>query len=195
MEALSMNKRKLAAFILALSLLLSLGACAEKPAQTPGPEPTPSETPAATPEPGEKPAPDKSNLKGFYEWLVASELLPEGTELTEQILDDFYGGLSEIELRQRIIFIPTFNLSATEIALFELKDSKDADRVLEIITNRLTDLDNLWKEYLPQQYELVKNARIVQNNNFILFVIAEHAEEIEASFNELFQINSGAADL
>jgi|GEM_PF-619977 len=193
-----MSMRKLAAFILALSLVLSLGACAGKPANTPGPDPTPAETPATSPEPGEKPAPEtpsKNNLQGFYEWLVENRLMPEGMELTGELLDDFYAGLSEIELKQCVIYIPTFNLNASEIALIELKDMKDEARVLEIIANRLSNLDNTWKEYLPQQYELVKNAKIVQNNSFIMFVIAERAEEIEEAFNELFEINSGAADI
>jgi len=191
--------KKLAALILALTLIFALGACSGKQAQTPAPAPTASEPPASTPapEPSEKPAPEtpsKNDLTGFYQWLVANELMPEGMELTEDILNDFYEGLGEIELNQRVVYIPIFNLSATEIALIELKHSEDLDRVLEIIGKRLENLDNLWKEYLPQQYELVKDARIVRNNNFIMFVIAERADEIEAAFNELFE-NNGAADL
>ena len=86
-----------------------------------------------------------------------------------------------------MIYLPTFNVSATEIVLVELADSSDAEKVFEIIEKRHEDLDNLWKQYLPQQYELVKNAKIVQNDNFLMFVVAERAEEIEAAFNALFE--------
>lgn len=185
--------KRFAALIMALTLIISLGACAPKPVQTPTPtpnptvQPTPEQTPEASPEPGEMPAPDKSDLKDFYLGLVASELLPEGMELTEKIADGFYEELFDIELIQRVIYLPTFNITATEIVVVELADSSDAEKVLEIIEKRHGDLDTLWKQYLPQQYELVKNAKTVQNGDFIMFVVAERAEEIETAFNDLFK--------
>lgn len=185
--------KRLAALIMVLTLIISLGACVSEPEQTPTPtpaptvQPTPEHTPAVSPEPGGIPAPDKSNLKDFYQGLVESELLPEGVELTEKIADGFYEELFDVELTQRVIYLPTFNVSATEIVLVELADSSDAEKVFEIIEKRHEDLDNLWKQYLPQQYELVKNAKIVQNDNFLMFVVAERAEEIEAAFNALFE--------
>jgi len=179
--------KKLPALIMALTLIISLGACADKPAQTPTPAPDPTIQPTSEPTPAPTEMPNKDNLKGFYQGLVASELLPEGTELTEQIIDGYYDGLSDIEFNQCVIYIPTFNISATEIALIELKDAADAQTVVEILANRQTALENQWKEYLPGQYELVKNAKIVQNGGFIMFAAAERAEELETAFNALFE--------
>lgn len=181
--------KRFAALIMTLTLIISLGACAAKPPHTPAPTPDPAiqPTPEPTPVSTETPAPDKDNLKGFYQGLAASELLPEGTELTEQIMDGYYEGLSDIELNQCVIYIPTFNISATEIALLELRDTEDAQTVVEILANRRTALENQWKEYLPGQYELVKNAKIVQSGSFIMFVAAEQAEEVETAFNDLLE--------
>jgi len=182
--------KKYAALFPALILVFTLGACAADSVQTPAPtpdptiQPTPEQTPEATPEPVE---PDKNNLKGFYEGLVESGLMPEATELTPQIMDGYYEGFSELELNQCTIYIPTFNLSAEEIALIEVEDSEDMETVVEVLAKRKTNLESTWKDYLPDQYELVKNAKIVQNGSYIMFVASEHADEVETRFNNLFE--------
>ena len=76
------------------------------------------------------------------------------------------------------------NVKAEEVFVAKVKDGK-MDAVKEGIEKRQADLDAQWKQYLPDQYELVEKAQTVVNGNYVLFVVSEHADDIVGVFNEM----------
>ncbi|MDW0110563.1 DUF4358 domain-containing protein [Sporosarcina aquimarina] len=78
------------------------------------------------------------------------------------------------------------NVNADEIIVLEAKDEDQVDELKSSLENELAAQDQTWKQYLPEQYEKVKNNKIVTKGKFLLYVTYTNPEEIEKTFNESF---------
>lgn len=107
--------------------------------------------------------------------------MPMGMAMDSTMFADTYGIDTNL-LNSYYVQIPMMNVHATEVAVFELKDAKDADKVMAGIEKRQKALVDQWKSYLPDQLELVENYKTAQKDNMILFVISPEAEQIVAQF-------------
>ncbi|MBQ2910709.1 MAG: DUF4358 domain-containing protein [Clostridia bacterium] len=92
--------------------------------------------------------------------------------------------LNTEDLESYSLKFPMINVKAEEVFVAKVKDGK-MDAVKEGIEKRQADLDAQWKQYLPDQYELVEKAQTVVNGNYVLFVVSEHADDIVGVFNEM----------
>lgn len=61
--------------------------------------------------------------------------------------------------------------------MFEAKEGK-LDTVKKGVEKRLENLKELWSQYLPDQYELVKNSVTYENGNYYFFIVGQDAEKI-----------------
>lgn len=111
--------------------------------------------------------------------------MPSLMELDDETLLNLYGISSEL-LDNYVAKVPLMNVHATEIFIAKVKDNK-IDEVREGISKHKADLEDTWSRYLPAQYELVKNSKIVENGNYILFVVSEKADDIVKIFEDSFK--------
>lgn len=148
------------------------------PTSTPTQTTTPSATPAPTPTPESKPETDAVASV----WNDISALgLPNMTELDDSLLSSLYG-ISAADLVSYKCYMPLMGVHATEFFVAEVKDGK-MDTVKAGIAKRQADLDAQWSQYLPEQYELVKNYKLVTNGNYVLFAIGEQADQAVSIFD------------
>lgn len=187
---MKMNK-KLIAVMMTVVTLGALVGCG-KAAVTPTPDvsittPAPEEN-TATPEVTTNP---EEEVVGEQDPTVASELmfvitdgleLPNQMPMDSQMFVDSYGIDPDL-LKSYQVNMPLMNVKANECAVFELKDAADVEVVLEGIAKRQAALEEQWKMYLPDQYELVKNYKTAVKDNLVLFVIDDQAEAIVERFN------------
>lgn len=103
------------------------------------------------------------------------------TELDDSLLSSLYG-INASDLVSYKCFMPLMGVHATEFFVAEVKDGK-MDTVKAGVEKRQADLDTQWSQYLPEQYELVKNYKLVTNGNYILFAIGEQADQAVSIFN------------
>ena len=94
-----------------------------------------------------------------------------GFEPTE-LLEDYRGSISQM------------NVHADEILVMKVKEGNMED-VEAGIAQRQEDLDATWAQYLPEVYEVVQDARVVKNGQYILFVVSSYADEAVAAFDEM----------
>lgn len=147
---------------------------AAKPSVTPAPKP--SATPAPTPE--NKPQTDVVASV----WADISKLeLPDLMSLDSTTLSALYG-INSSDLVSYECRIPTMGVHATEFFIAQVKDGK-MDTVKAGIAKRQADLVNQWSQYLPEQYELVQNYKLVTNGSYVLFAISEYAGDAVSIFN------------
>ncbi len=176
------------AFIMIMVVGAALAGCGKKvdaPTSTTTPTPTPVETPVVEDAVEEVPV-------GETDPTVSSDLLftitdglemPTQMPMDKEMFADTYG-IDETLLESYVVNMPMMNVKANECAVFELKDEKDAQVVLEGITKRQEALEAQWKSYLPDQLELVQNYKTAVKGNKVLFVIDENAEQIVENFNK-----------
>ena len=85
--------------------------------------------------------------------------------IDSSMVDDYY------------LAIPMVNIQANEIAMFKVKEGKMED-VKAGVAKRLASLEDNWKQYLPDQYELVKNYTEHTEGDYYFMIISEDADKI-----------------
>lgn len=147
-----------------------------KPTSTP--KPTVKPTPIPTPTPESKP--QASAVQST--WNDISKLsLPNLTAMDDATLSAMYG-INASDLEEYVCMMPLMGVHSTEFFIAKVKDGK-MDTVKAGIAKRQADLDAQWSQYLPEQYELVQNYKLVTNGNYVLFAISEYAGDAVTIFN------------
>ena len=108
--------------------------------------------------------------------------LPNRVNMDATMFKDTYGIASKY-LSSYVVSTPITNVHATEIAVFEVVNETAREAVKTGIEKRVEALTKQWQTYLPEQYELVKNYKVVDKGNLVLFVISDQADSIISKFN------------
>ena len=155
--------KKLIALILTLTLVFALASCGSKPAEI-----------------------KSADLKAFYEGTFVNENMPMMGVMEGEMLDAFYAGLSELDLKQCIVAMPMISAVAAEVALVEVNNSADLEKVQEIFKARIqSQIDG--GAFYPATIEAwEKSAEIVVNNNTVMLICLETKDEVVEKFNALF---------
>ena len=161
--------KKLASFLLSVTLLLTLAACGGKGNDTPVKE-----------------APD---LNQYYEDFMAS--LPEDDrpammDLDANLLSQSYPGLENIQTKQLVAKAAMIAMVAYEFALVELEDASKVQEVADIFQARIDyQIEN--GAFYPMTLEGWENAEIVTQGNVVALIVAQDSQDqaVEA-FNKLF---------
>ena len=132
---------------------------------------------------GKKDAPPANEIVQTIVDKIGEDNLPGMMEGNDEILTSFYG-INSADLDSYGLRMASINVRADEFFVAKVKSGK-MDAVKEGIEKRKADLDNTWKQYLPDVYEIVKDSRVVENGDYILFVVSEQADTAETEFNSL----------
>lgn len=160
----------------------------------------PEAKPVQKPEglPAQKPADSQSkpastaDLAAFYDALAAGEDWPAMMQAEGEVLDAFYPGLSGISTNQCAVYTAMISASVGEIALVEVQNADDVQKVKDIFQARVDyqvgDDENPGGAWYPQTIEGWKTgSRIVSNGNFVVLVaLYEGADGVVDKFNALF---------
>ena len=181
-------KKSIIALILAFVFVLGLASCTN---DSGNPTNNPS-TPTST-EPSDNNTPDGSgddensgaeSVADFFDSATADYELPMFMDLDDDMLKDTYG-IEASMLDEYVAKVPMMNVQATEFFIAKVKDGNMA-AVKDGISNRLESLDATWSTYLPDQYELVQNHKLVEEGDYILFAIGENAEAVASAFSAAY---------
>ena len=102
----------------------------------------------------------------------------------EAMLKDAYG-IDEQVLSSYRVEMGMNRARVWELAVFEVKEDKDIDKVKEGIAKRQQDLEKQWESYLEDQYELVKKSQTIVKGNMILYVVSPDADQIVGQFDQM----------
>ena len=100
---------------------------------------------------------------------IGKEEIAANQDADAEMLETYYG-IKEDLLDAYVLKFPLINVKAEEVFIAKVKDGK-MEEVKKGIEQRKTALDEQWKQYLPDQYELVKNGKIFENGNYIMYVV------------------------
>lgn len=107
--------------------------------------------------------------------------LPMMQELDATSLETLYGIKAE-DVTEFSGAVPMMNVQAQEFVVFKAKDGK-TDVIKTAIEKRQKDLDATWSQYLPEVYEYVKKAQVVEKGDYVLFAVAPDAQKAVDAFN------------
>lgn len=87
-------------------------------------------------------------------------------------------GIKSTDFDDVAVYVSVVNIKANEMGVFKFSSDEQSKEIDKAIDKRLKDLDATWKIYLPDQYELVKDAKKFSFGNFKGYVISEDASKI-----------------
>lgn len=152
-----------------------------KPQQPSKPQQKPETKPEPKPEVPEAKNPSVADVAAAVEGALSEQM--SFVELTADDLSTVYG-LSASAVEDFQCKMPMMNVQATEYFVAKAADGQ-VETVKAAALKRQADLDATWKQYLPEQYELVKNYKLAVNGNYVLFVVGENAQAAVDAFNNL----------
>ena len=113
---------------------------------------------------------------------------PEMGELFQNALDNFYPGLTAMELEQMEVYMAMISFSGGELALVQAKDAGDAAKVKEIFQARLDSKTTEGPNNYPEELEMwQKYGKVVDNGSYVMLVNHPDSEAIVSEFNNLFK--------
>ena len=92
--------------------------------------------------------------------------------------------IDEKEVEDFVLYTATSNVKANELAVIKVKQADQAESVQEKIRERIEAQKLKLKDYRPKEFYLVERHVLKANQSYILFVVSEDADTIEAVFDE-----------
>ncbi len=131
------------------------------------------------------------DLAAFYETVQSSYQMPSLTLADQVLMDQFYAGLSAISLNQNGVYVNAMTMNNGELALVEVKNSSDVDKVKAIFQARIDymvgDGNGPGGAWYPEPTRIWDEcSRIVSNGNYVMMVVGEDCDSIVSDFNALF---------
>ena len=142
--------------------------------------------PPATPEPTPEPATPKPSISVSDLMSRMVGALPAGSHSMSAIPSDLYAGVYQIDpsaYESVLVYGETMNVKANEIIVIKAKDSANLSEAKAALNNRLSVLKEQWKNYLPDQYELVKAGTVTTKGLYATLVIAQGGQSAVSAFN------------
>ncbi len=146
----------------------------------------PNTPPPATPEPTPEPATPKPSISVSDLMSRMVGALPAGSHSMSAIPSDLYAGVYQIDpsaYESVLVYGETMNVKANEIIVIKAKDSANLSEAKAALNNRLSVLKEQWKNYLPDQYELVKAGTVTTKGLYATLVIAQGGQSAVSAFN------------
>ena len=129
------------------------------------------------------------NLEAFYQTIFTDpENAPAMGAMEGEMLEGFYPGLTAIERKQTVAYMPMITAVPCEIVMVECANASDVDAVKTIFQNRITAQVENQFNYPAVIEAWQKEAKVVSNGNYVaLFVVSGMTDQVVANFNAAFQ--------
>lgn len=108
-------------------------------------------------------------------------------ELFQNALDNYYPGLTGLELEQMEIYLSMISFSGGELALVQAKSAEDAAEVKKIFQARIDAKGTDGPGNYPEEVEMwQRSAQVAENGTYVMLVCHGDADAIVEEFNALF---------
>lgn len=154
-----------------------------QPSQGGGTQPQQPQQPQQPEKPDEKPQPALTASQ------VVSNLLGQHSmgDLADYngMVGTLYGGIDLSQMESYCIKGPAMGTTATEIAVFQVKDGGSTASVEKALRQRADDVARTFEQYDPEQYEIAKKAVVRTEGNYVCMVIGSNASAVASSFEKM----------
>ena len=106
-------------------------------------------------------------------------------ELDEGGLKSNYGIEAE-DVKQYAALVDASGIKCEEVVLIEATDADAAKRVKEQLDKRFDSKLAQNKDYLPEQYAIIKKCSVEQSGNYVSMIVGEQHEELTEIYQKAF---------
>lgn len=108
----------------------------------------------------------------------------EGMEQAEPRMVKRFYGLNPKDYEGAVLYAPVDNMDAHELFLVKLHDVSQMKSVQDAIEERLNTQLKSFEGYGAEQTALLKKHVLQKKGNYVLYVVGEHADDVQKAFVE-----------
>ncbi|MCK4260775.1 MAG: DUF4358 domain-containing protein [Halanaerobiales bacterium] len=124
-------------------------------------------------------------VKDILENIKEEVQIPMSGEIdlkTDENAAEMYNiNLEDIE--EGMVYRAMINIRADEIIILKAKDKSKVAGLEEALKEVYNARHNLWKTYLPQEFEKVENHILKTQGKYLILIISEDSEKVEEVFD------------
>jgi Zn-dependent M32 family carboxypeptidase len=95
--------------------------------------------------------------------------------------------ISTKEFEDFALYAPKTNMQANEILILKVKSQDDMDALLENIENIIEKQSSSFKDYSPDQYELLENHTLEVKGKYLILIVSKDVDKITKAVNDSFK--------
>jgi Domain of unknown function (DUF4358) len=126
---------------------------------------------------------DMNGVRNSLESFKNNETMEEGDIKSLRKL--YYINKNQVE--DFVSFVPKSNMNANEILVLKVKDEKDIPTTKSGIEERIKKQGESFKNYRPEEYNLIENAILEVEGNNIIFIISKDSSQIKEAIDSNFK--------
>lgn len=113
------------------------------------------------------------------ESLNVAKFKSEMVELDKDILEGLYSTLDLGDVEEFKVYVAGSGANAEELAVFRASDNKKVEKIYKAVNARLEDLQEGFKDYIPEQYKVAQDGIIKKEGKYVFFMLGENVNSIE----------------
>ncbi|GKX32138.1 hypothetical protein SH1V18_46180 [Vallitalea longa] len=135
-------------------------------------------------------------VKDMVEKGLNEEDITDETPLPGYIYSDLKQGeedalvtleIDKDKIEEGRMIVPMINLNSDQIIILKAVDDEAVTDLKEFLEKTKEDQIGVWEQYLPDQYEKVKNNIIKTSGKYLLYVTYDNPEIIEEIFDNMIK--------
>lgn len=145
----------------------------------------PTATPTPVPTPTPTPAPQLSASEVMGKIMAALPNTYNLSEMPEEIYEGVYK-INPADYDSVSIYGAMINVKSNEVIVIKAKDANGLEKAKTALNARKKALEEQWKRYLEDQYQIVLGGKVVTKGLYAALIIAEGAQSGANAFNSAF---------
>lgn len=105
-------------------------------------------------------------------------------EMPQEFFKDIYG-IDKSKFADVLISGTMISVKANEIILIKVNNESEISQAVEALQKRKDQVYKTWEQYLPDQFEMVKNGVVKTNGKYAALIITPHVNKVLDKFNSL----------
>ena len=106
------------------------------------------------------------------------------SEIPSELYKDMYG-IDKSKFEDVIVSGSMMSVKTNEIIVIKVKNEEDISSAVKILEERKNQVYKTWEQYLPDQFELVKQAKIKTNGKYAALIIAPYSDKVSEAFMKI----------
>lgn len=115
--------------------------------------------------------------------------LPEMVKVSENQLAQFYS-IDKNDVANFCAYVSADSMTKDEVIIVEALTESEACAIRDALTKHHEDLLDESKEYLPDEYEMIKECKVVKDGIYIRLFISKDADKMEDIYNSYMNTNT-----
>ena len=114
------------------------------------------------------------------------ELADGSDEMSAAMLENYYAGLTDLDLEQCVVYLCMMSMNNGELALVQAADADNAEAAADIFRARIDQMVQGGAWYPEPTRIWSECSQVVINGNYVMMVVHEQYSDIVDAFNALF---------